>query len=293
MCAGHLTPAFLRTRALKPRVRVVLSAGHIDLMRKVAFHVNILIDFCVQRNVTPCPGNAVPVLQALSLSVALVVLFAGLVGFVSWEDASPGSRGPGQGAGSVRRGGRPGAAAARALPRGRPPPPPRPLQAGGVLAACSLHTGASPAPRAPACAPTTGGRGRISRAVTFPPAVFAGVASTVLPSFDFSRKTKIKINEKKTGAQRLPGGFLPGLRLRMLRAGRIQGVGVFHAFPTGLQRRLLPAWGGRGGRARGGGAAEQPCHVLNSVHAGLPRREAGPSMNLPPARTGAGKEYGW
>lgn len=154
MCAGHLTPAFLRTRALKPRVRVVLSAGHIDLMRKVAFHVNILIDFCVQRNVTPCPGNAVPVLQALSLSVALVVLLAGLVGFVSWEDASPGSRGPGQGAGSVRRGGRPGAAAARALPRGRPPP--RPLRAGGVLATCSLHTGASPTLRAPACAPTTG-----------------------------------------------------------------------------------------------------------------------------------------
>lgn len=141
--------------------------------------------------------------------------------------------------------------------------------------------------------PHHGGRGRVSRAVTLPPAVFAGVASTVLPSFDFSRKTKIKINEKKTGAQRLPGGFPPGLRLRMLRAGRIQGVGVFHAFPTGLQRRLLPAWGGRGGRARGGGAAEQPCHVLNSVHAGLPRREAGPSMNLPPARTGAGKEYGW
>lgn len=261
-------------------------------MRKVAFHVNILIDFCVQRNVTPCPGNAVPVLQALSLSVALVVLFAGLVGFVSWEDASPGSRGPGQGAGSARRGGRPGAAVARALPRGRPPPPPRPLRAGGVLAACSLHTGASPAPRAPACAPTTG-------AVAAFPGLSRSrqLSSRVLPALscplDFSRKTKTKINEKKTGAQRLPGGFPPGLRLRMLRAGRIQGVGVFHAFPTGLQRRLLPAWGGRGGRARGGGAAEQPCHVLNSVHAGLPRREAGPSMNLPPARTGAGKEYGW
>lgn len=88
---------------------------------------------------------------------------------------------------------------------------------------------------------------------------------------------------KITGTQRLPGGFLPGFWLWMLRTERILGAQVFHTFPAGLQLCLLTAWGRLGqteadwgGRAGNGDAAERPYHLLNSVDASLLMRKTGP-----------------